>query len=138
MDTNTNEENANAPIGGKKLLIVEDDDFLSSILLSRLNNKDTTVILTGSGEGALNELKKGTPDAILLDILLPGINGFDVLKVIRADALLKDIPVTVISNFDQAKDKEMAKSMNADYLVKALVTPDDIAAKVDEMLGMSK
>jgi DNA-binding response OmpR family regulator len=67
---------------------------------------------------------------MLLDIQLPGMDGFQILEGIRAHPVLNTLPVTIISNFNQTKDKEHGAKLNADYLVKALVTPDDIVEAV--------
>ncbi len=122
-------------LSGKNILLVEDDGFLGSIMHSRLTNIKALVTVAKSGEEALEELKKQKFDAALLDILLPGITGFDVLQSIRDNPETKDMPATVISNFNQVKDKEKAESMGAAFLVKALVNPDDIVEHVGKMLS---
>jgi CheY-like chemotaxis protein len=121
-------------IAGKKVLLVEDDNFLGSILLSRLTSLQAVVTYAKSGEKALEELKKQTPDVILLDILLPGINGFEVLESVRKNPATKDLTVIVISNFNQVKDQERAQAMGASFLVKALVNPDLIVEHVEKTL----
>jgi len=132
-------DNAKAPslpgtINGKRVLIVEDDDFLGKIMTSRLSSKGAVAVLAKSGEEALVALKEQKFDAALLDILLPGINGFEVLQFIREVPETKDLPVTVISNFNQVKDEEKAKAMGAAFMVKALVNPDEIIAQAEMML----
>ncbi|MEI8062130.1 MAG: response regulator [bacterium] len=119
---------------GKKILVVEDDKFLGSILVSRLMSRKVKVVYATSGEAALEELKKDTPEAVLLDIMLPGIDGFEVLKQIRENPATKALPVMILSNISQVKDKEKAESMGAGFLVKALVNPDDIVAQTEEIL----
>lgn len=121
-------------LDGKKVLLVEDDSFLGSIMMTRLRARKADAIYTISGEGALDEIKKQKFDVILLDLLLPGIGGFEVLKSIREDETNKSTPVIIISNFDQLKDRETAKSMDAGYLVKALVNPDEIIDHAAKLL----
>jgi len=121
---------------GKKILVVEDDKFLGSILVSRLVGQKVDTAYANSGEAALEEIKKQVPDIVLLDVLLPGIDGFEVLKQIRANPLTEKVPVMVLSNFNQLKDKEKAESMGASFLVKALVNPDDIVEQVRKMLNV--
>ena len=111
---------------GKKVLLVEDDSLLGGIMMTRLRASKADAVYAISGENAIDEIKKQKFDIILLDLLLPNIGGFEVLKFIRQDSQNKEVPVIVISNFDQLKDRETAKSMNAGYLVKALVNPDEI------------
>jgi DNA-binding response OmpR family regulator len=120
---------------GKRILLVEDDSFLGSILSTRLRNKQVDVAYAASGEDALAEIKKQKPDMVLLDVLLPGINGFEVLESIRKDAETKDMHVIVLSNFSQVEDQKRAVMLGADFMVKALVNPDNILSKVVEVLG---
>jgi CheY-like chemotaxis protein len=119
---------------GKKVLLVEDDNFLGSILLSRLVSRNANVTLAKTGEEALEYLKKQVPHIVLLDILLPGINGFEVLESIRKTPETKNLPVIVISNFNQPKDQEKATELGAGLLVKALVNPDVIVDHVAKKL----
>ena len=121
-------------LSGKNILLVEDDDFLGSIMLSRLSARKAHTVVAKNGEEAVVELLHQKFDAALLDILLPGMSGFDVLESIRSKDETKDLPVTVISNFNQQKDKEKAISMGAGFFVKALVNPDDIVEQVEKML----
>lgn len=122
-------------LSGKKILLVEDDTFLASILRSRLTSRDVQLTVAKNGEEAISTLSGSRFDAVLLDVLLPGMSGFEVLQIIRTTPEIKDVPVTVISNYSQVKDREKAESMNADFLVKALVNPDDILAQVEKMVA---
>jgi CheY-like chemotaxis protein len=121
-------------LSGKNILLVEDNDFLGSIMLSRLSAKNAHTVVAKNGEDAVIELAKQKFDAALLDVLLPGMSGFDVLESIRKNEETKDLPVTVISNFNQQKDRERAATMGAGFFVKALVNPDDILQQVEKML----
>lgn len=137
-----NNESSNIIIGskvdallGKTILIVEDDKFLGSILVSRFSDRKCKMIHVLTGESALLEITKKKPNAILLDILLPGIDGFTVLEKVRNDPVAKDVPVIIISNFNQMKDKEKAESLGAKFLVKALANPDEIVSQVEDSVG---
>lgn len=133
-DTQPDTEKRIDTLAGKKILLVEDDAFLASIMNSRLTSRNVQITVAKNGEDALAALA-GTPfDAILLDVLLPGMSGFEVLETIRNTPEIKDTPVTIISNFSQIKDREKAESMQANFLVKALVNPDDILAQVEKMI----
>lgn len=130
------EENIKTNIlDGKNILLVEDDKFLSSILVSRVESFQGKIIHVNSGEDALKELEKNIPDIILLDILLPGIDGFEVLKSVREDERTKKTPVIVISNFNQRKDIDRAAEFGASFLVKALITPDYIVENIKKVLS---
>jgi CheY-like chemotaxis protein len=130
----TNSNNADI-LAGKKILLVEDDTFLASILRSRLTSRNVQLTVAKNGEEAIATLAGSSFDGVLLDVLLPGMSGFEVLQIIRNTPEIKDVPVTVISNYNQVKDREKAESMNAAFLVKALVNPDDILAQVEKMVA---
>ena len=121
-------------LSGKKILLVEDDPFLGKILYSRLQSNEAKATLVTEGDRALTEVMNNVPDAVLLDIQLPVMDGFQILSAMRENKKTKDVPVIIISNFNQMKDKEHATELGADFLVKALVTPDDIMNHVKEVL----
>jgi CheY-like chemotaxis protein len=135
MDSGNSIETNSNVLNGKRILVVEDDNFLGSIITSRLSSSLCVVIAVKNGEDALKELETKDFDAALLDVLLPGISGFEVLESIRKNPKTKDLPVTVISNFNQVKDKDQAGALGADFLVKALVDPDMIVKKVEAMIS---
>lgn len=119
------------------ILLIEDDQFLSSLLRNRLKKDTFEVTLATSGTEALEILKTLRPALILLDIILPGRSGFEVLEEIKADPQIKDVPVIIISNLGQETDMERMKSLGAvEYFVKARSSIDDIVAKAKEVLGI--
>ncbi len=117
--------------GKKKVLIVEDDEFLRSLTAKRLEKENYEIITAVDGESALTIAADTKPDMILLDLLLPGLNGFQVLEKIKADDGLKSIPIIVFSNLGQKEDIEKAKNLGAnDFLIKANFTLDDVVEKI--------
>lgn len=119
----------------KKILIVEDDEFLRSLTAKRLEKEGYGVAVAVDGESALVTAMDEKPDLILLDLLLPGLDGFEVLGKFKANANLKKVPVIVFSNLGQKEDIEKAKLLGADqYLIKANFTLDDVMAKVSEAI----
>ena len=115
----------------KKVLIVEDDEFLRSLTVKRLEKENYQIIIAADGEQALKMIDSDTPDLILLDLLLPGVDGFEVLEKMK-----KSIPVVVFSNLGQREDIEKAKKLGADdFLIKANFTLDDVVAKVGQYLS---
>ncbi len=118
-----------------KVLLVEDDQFLSALLKTRLEKEKFEVILAHDGQEALDLLKKNDPDIILLDIILPGKSGFDVLEEIHAGPEFqtkKSIPVIIISNLGQESDMERGKELGVvDYFVKARISIDELVKKID-------
>ncbi len=119
----------------KKVLIVEDDEFLRSLNAKRLETEGFKVVVAVDGQNAIDLIPKEMPNLIFLDLLLPGIDGFEVLKKIKADEKTKDIPVIVFSNLGQKEDIEKAHNLGAiDFLVKANFTLDDVVLKIKEVL----
>lgn len=119
----------------KKVFIVEDDEFLRSLNAKKLEGEGYVVAIAADGQGAIDNIPKEMPDLIFLDLLLPGVNGFDVLAKIKADPATKNIPVVVFSNLGQKEDIEKAKSLGAiDFLIKANFTLDDVVIKIKEIL----
>ncbi|MBI4086967.1 response regulator [Candidatus Kaiserbacteria bacterium] len=118
-----------------KILIVEDDPFLSSITVSHLEEHGFFVSVATDGEQALSLIEKQIPDLVLLDIVMPGINGFEVLRRIKEDDRTKQVSVIMFSNLGQEHEIEDAKKMGADaFLVKAKFTPREVLEKVEHLL----
>ena len=127
---------ANA-LTGKKILWVEDDVFLSDIITKKLSKYNPTVLHAKNGDEVFAILKTDKPDVVVLDILLPGIDGFEILKQIKADANTKALPVVLLSNLNQKSDIEKGAMLGAKkFLVKALLTPDEIMEEVGKVLGV--
>ncbi len=124
-----------AILRGKRLLWVEDDKFLGNILKKRFSGYDATVDLARSGDEAFAFLAKNTPNIIVLDLVLPGMSGFDILKKIRDEAALTRVPVIIFSNLNQSADLERARILGAQkFFVKAAVSLDQITKEVEELL----
>jgi len=119
-----------------KLLIIEDDKFLRELAVQKLIKEGMDVSAAMDGEQGIMLAEKGVPDVILLDILLPGIDGFEVLKRVRTNPSLKGTRVVMLSNFGQNEDLEKARVGGADkFLVKANYTLDEIVKIVHEVLS---
>lgn len=122
-----------------KVLIVEDDKFLSELISTKLDKEGFDIALAGDGEAALKKVAEFKPEIILLDIMLPGMDGFEVLEKLKADAdpKVKAIPVIILSNFGQESKVERGLQLGAvDYLVKANFTTGEIVDKVKKVLGL--
>ena len=120
-----------------KVLLVEDDSFLRELCAKKLRGEDMEVLDTVDGEQALKVLESEKVDIILLDIILPTMDGFEVLKKIRehANEEVRKIPVIMLSNLGQEEDIDKAMSIGAnDFLIKAHFTPGEIAQKVKKIL----
>lgn len=118
-----------------RVLIVEDDQFLRKIYITKLSQENFDVMTAVDGEEALTAPKKETPDIILLDLILPKIDGFEVLKELKNDPETKDIPVIILSNLGQQSDIERGKKLGAiDYLVKSQFSINEVVNKIKTSL----
>jgi len=116
------------------ILLVEDDEFLIDILIQKFKSNGFNVIHAGNGKEALQKANDNQPDVILLDIILPGMNGFEILKRLK-DSPVKDTPVAFLSNLGQKEDIEKGKKLGAkDFIVKANHSLDEIVDKVRDIM----
>ncbi|MEK7622164.1 MAG: response regulator [Patescibacteria group bacterium] len=121
--------------GGQTILIVEDDEFLRSLTAKRLEKENYHIEVAVDGENAISMIDTVRPALILLDLLLPGKDGFEVLKKIRETEATKAIPVIIFSNLGQKEDIEKAKALGVDnFLIKANFTLDDVVGKIKKLL----
>ncbi|MEK7584968.1 MAG: response regulator [Patescibacteria group bacterium] len=120
----------------KVVLIVEDDEFLRSLTAKRLEKENYAIEVAVDGENAISLLDTLKPAIILLDLLLPGKDGFEVLKKIRSTESVKAVPVVIFSNLGQKEDIEKAKALGVDdFLIKANFTLDDVVAKINKLVN---
>ncbi len=120
----------------KKILLIEDDKFLRELMTKKLFNMGYDVVSAINGESGLSMIKESSPDLILLDLILPGMNGFEVLEKAKKDSEIASIPIIILSNLGQKEDIEKGISLGAiDFLVKAHFTPQEITNKLKTILG---
>ena len=119
-----------------KILIVEDDKFLRELMVRKLTAEHSFEVLSAmDGESGLKAMKDQKPDLVLLDLILPGISGFDVLEKMKEDQHLTGMPVIILSNLGQQDDVEKGMKLGAiDYMVKAHFTPNEILVKIKQVL----
>ncbi|PIS42028.1 MAG: response regulator [Candidatus Kerfeldbacteria bacterium CG08_land_8_20_14_0_20_40_16] len=119
----------------KKILLVEDDSFLAGMYVSKLNLEDFEVSLADNGEDGLKIAKQKLPNLILLDILLPQMDGFEVLKRLKENPQTAKIPIILLTNLGQKKDVDRGLALGAkDYLIKAHFMPNEVIAKIKKIL----
>lgn len=120
----------------KIVLLVEDDEVLLRALYLLFHGGDFTIASATDGDTALKMAQRMKPDIVLLDLLMPKMNGFDFLKNAKADPALKNIPVIVLSNLGDKSDIEKAKELGAmDYFVKADTDLETLKNKVLKILA---
>lgn len=119
----------------KTILIIEDDKFLRELIAQKLLKEDYRVSEAVDGEEGIRKIKEEKPDLILLDLILPGIDGFEVLTKMRDDPEISSIPAIILSNLGQKEDVERGLKLGAkDYLIKAHFTPGEIIEKIKKAL----
>jgi len=118
-----------------KILIVEDDRFLRELIAKKLKNEGYEVLEAVDGEEGLKRIKEEKPDLVLLDLILPGMDGFEVLEKTKEDTETAHIAVIILSNLGQREEVERGLKLGAiDYLIKAHFTPGEIIEKVKNIL----
>lgn len=118
-----------------RVLIVEDDDFLLQMYAEKLELENFGVLTAGNGVQALKVVQKDLPELILLDLNLPEMDGFEVLRRLKADDKTKHIPVLVLTNFSQKEHIDRCLDLGAtDYLIKAHFVPSEVVEKIKHIL----
>ncbi len=122
----------------KKILLVEDDKALANVYVARLQLEGFDVQHVINGEEALSIAVAYKPDLIVLDAMMPRINGFDVLDILRNTPETMNIRIIMLTALSQAKDKERAEQLGADdYLVKSQVVIGDVVDRIKHHLGIA-
>jgi two-component system phosphate regulon response regulator PhoB len=119
----------------KTILLVEDDAMISSIYQVKFEADGFKVLIARDGAGGLDLVKKEKPDIVLLDVILPGLDGFSVLEEVKKDKAIAHTPVIMLTNLGTEDDRVKGQKMGAeDYLVKASLTPGQVSEKIAKIL----
>jgi DNA-binding response OmpR family regulator len=130
------QKDIHAGLVGKRILWVEDDKFLGNIVSKRMSEYKCEMYLAKNGDEAFAYLakQKEPPHIIVLDLVLPGMSGFDILKNIRNDSALAAVPVIILSNLNQSADVDRAKILGAQkFMVKASASLDEIVKTIETL-----
>ena len=120
----------------KTVLIVEDDEILLRALYLQFEGAGYTISSATDGEIAVKIAQRIIPDIVLLDLIMPKMDGFEVLHILKSDPKTKEIPVIVLSNLGESTDIQKAKSLGAvEYFVKADIRLDELQKKVAEIIN---
>jgi CheY-like chemotaxis protein len=121
----------------KKILLVEDDQFIYEMYTNKLQSEGFEVILAKDGQEAIVKATETKPDLVLLDIVLPKKDGYEVLNEIKNNPDLAEVKVVMLTNLGQPDEIEKGEQSQADaYLIKAHLTPSQIIEKVKEILSV--
>ena len=119
----------------QKILLIEDDKMLLEMYTAKFTREGFEISTAENGSDGLKMVREIKPDMVLLDIIMPKLDGFATLKEIRKDENIKDVPVILLTNLGQDQDIKKGKDLGADdYFVKANHTPTEIVEKVQELL----
>ena len=120
----------------RRILLAEDDRFLRKAAETALKRRGFAVLAAVDGEEALRMARAEAPDIVLLDLIMPKLQGFEVLRALKADAATAATPVIILSNLGQDSDVKQAMEAGAvGYFVKANLSLQDLVKKVGETLG---
>lgn len=123
----------------KKILVIEDDKFLRKVINKKLSREKYQVIEAVDGEQGLRAVKEKKPDLVLLDLVLPGVDGFEVLARMKKNPGLAKIPVIILSNLGGRDEIKKGLEMGAkDYLIKAHFNPGEIVLRIEFALSRDK
>lgn len=120
-----------------KVLLVEDDPMVVKMYQRKLTLEGFNLTLAFNGEEGLTALKKDKPDIILLDVMMPKMNGIEMLKIVKTDPNFKDIPVVILTNLgDRQEDVQKCKEFGAeDYWIKANMPLDEMIEGIGKILA---
>ncbi|MBI1971252.1 MAG: response regulator [Candidatus Wildermuthbacteria bacterium] len=115
----------------QKILVIEDDPFLRELTTQKLSKEGYEVFESADGEKGLELAKEKKPNLVLLDMMLPGIDGFRVLQHLKENHATNSIPVVILSNLGGKEDVERALELGAaDFLIKVQFTPEEVIEKI--------
>ncbi len=118
-----------------KILLIEDEEMLANMYETKFKNEGFNIRKALDGETGLRMAIEDKPDIILLDIIMPKLDGFSVLKKIKENDKIKNVPVVLLTNLGQDEDIKKGQTLGAaGYLVKANLTPIEVVNKVKEYL----
>ena len=118
-----------------KILIVEDDKFLRELITQKVGAEGYEVVSAADGEAGLKAAGEEKPNLILLDLILPTMDGFEVLRRLKDQEATKNIPVIILSNLGQKEDIDKGVQLGAkDYMIKAHFTPGEIIEKIKALV----
>lgn len=122
----------------KKIMVVDDEPYIARVIKFKLEQEGYTVISANDGQSGLQKIKEEKPDLVLLDVMMPGLSGYEVCQKIKEDAELAGIPVVILTAKGQERDREQGLTMGAsDYITKPF-SPNRLLELVKSMIGDAK
>lgn len=119
-----------------KILIIDDDPFLNKVYIKKFAQEGFIVLTAMDGVSGFKKIREHHPSLVVMDVVLPAMSGYEILREMKKDPAIKDVPVLIVSNLSQTKDVQEAMGLGAkDYLIKTSFTIDDILRKVREYIS---
>ena len=123
---------------GIKILVVDDDPFILDMYVIKFREQGFQIDTATDGKMAIERIDAGKPDMVLLDVVMPKMDGFDVIKKIQENKIPRTFKILFLTNFGQKEDVERGMQLGADgYIIKAHFTPSEVVAKVKELLKIT-
>ena len=122
----------------KTILVVEDEIQMAEMLKMRLEAHGYTVLTAADGMEGLNKAKKEKPDLILLDLMLPKLDGYQVCRILKFDKTLCKIPIVMLTALGKREDKEWGKKVRADGYITKPFEKDDLLDKIENLIGKGR
>ena len=124
----------------KKILIVDDEPHIRLLLeqtLEDFEDADVEILSAANGEDALEEIRKGSPELVFLDVMMPKMNGFDVCNAVKNELKMKGVYIVMLTAKGQEFDRQKGTEAGADLYMTKPFNPDEIIAKASEVLGIT-
>ena len=123
----------------KKIVLVEDDALLGKLITKKLISAGYEISIAVDGESGLSSIREKSPDLVLLDLVLPNMDGFEILKRLKSNPATNKIPVIIISNLNQKEDMNRCFQLGAsEYIVKAFFTSGEILEMIEKFINKEK
>jgi DNA-binding response OmpR family regulator len=120
----------------KKLLVADDEQFITSAYSDGLQRAGFTVVIAHNGEEAYQMVVSEKPDLVLLDLIMPKMNGFEVLKKVKSDPALQSTRIAILSNLSQEADESEVRKLGAiDFIVKSDISLQELIVRINQILG---
>lgn len=126
-------------LNNAKIVWIEDDQFLSGMIAQRMNTTGAKLVNVTDGSKAFDVVKDEKPDIVLLDLLMPNVDGFEILRRIRSDDETKHVPVIVLSNLGQKEEIKRCEALGIEeFIVKATIGLNEILPRISKVLEKKK
>lgn len=122
----------------QKILVVDDEIHIAKIISYTLEHENYNVVVAHDGKEGLRLAREESPDLIVLDLMLPNIDGYKVCRLLKFDEKYRHIPIILLSARSEDEDKIMGEEVGADFFMEKPFNPDELLAKIQELIGQQE